>query len=79
MSAEVYSDFNNELAYAYKPLTYAQIQNLAANYESDYNNRITGNSTNDASYYAFNNQKDRDFNLMANSLSSSIVKEAFCN
>jgi iron complex outermembrane recepter protein len=35
VSAEVYADFNNELAYAYKTLTYAQIQNLGANYKSD--------------------------------------------
>jgi iron complex outermembrane receptor protein len=64
VTAEVYADFNSELAYASKTLTYAQVQNLPANYKLDYNQTLTGNATTDANYYAFNNQRDRDFNLL---------------
>ena len=45
------NDLNQHL---YKPLTYAQVQDLGANYEKDYNAELTGIKTQDIDYYDFN-------------------------
>lgn len=38
----------------YMPLTYAQTQNLDANYNKDYNSILTGNRSQDINYYDYN-------------------------
>jgi iron complex outermembrane receptor protein len=47
----------------YKPLTYAEVQNLDANYENDYNRTLTGTAAQDIYYFGYNrgDYSNRDF------------------
>jgi iron complex outermembrane receptor protein len=54
LEVSVYGVHNDQKANAYRPLTFAQTQNLGATAFLDYNTSLTGNSAADANYYAFN-------------------------
>jgi iron complex outermembrane receptor protein len=55
-----YNDLEQNL---YKPLTYAEVQDLGANYENDYNASLTGIAAQDIHYFDYNrgDYTNRDF------------------
>jgi iron complex outermembrane recepter protein len=59
VSAQLFADYQYEKSNNYRGLSYAQTQNLEANYMSDFNSTLTGDSTQDIYYYKFNKIEDK--------------------
>ncbi len=53
-SVKVFFNRNDLSQNLYKSLTYSEIQNLDANYDKDYNSRLTGVKAQDINYYDYN-------------------------
>jgi iron complex outermembrane receptor protein len=58
----VYNKFDGN---SYRALTYAQTQNLKANYDFDYNKSLTGIPATDVNYYKFNRVNSETFAFQA--------------
>jgi iron complex outermembrane receptor protein len=59
VSAQLFADYQYEKSNNYRGLSYAQTRNLNANYTSDFNSSLTGDSTKDIYYYDFNKIEDK--------------------
>lgn len=59
----VYNKFKGD---SYRSLTYAQAQDLRANYEYDYNTSLTGKAATDVNYYKFNRAESENYAALAN-------------
>ncbi len=53
-SVKIFFNRNDLSQDLYRSLTYSQTQNLDANYDKDYNSRLTGVKTDDINYYQYN-------------------------
>ena len=62
---KLWYNHNDQDQYLYKPLTYAQIQNLKSNYKLDYNSALTGVAATDINYYGYNKGSYKNDDLMA--------------
>lgn len=59
----VYNKFKGN---TYRSLTYAQAQDLGANYKYDYNTSLTGNAATNVNYYKFNRVEYETYAALAN-------------
>jgi iron complex outermembrane recepter protein len=57
--AQLFADYQYEKSNNYRGLSYAQTKNLDANYTSDFNSSLTGDSSKDIYYYEFNKIEDK--------------------
>ena len=62
---KLWYNHNDQDQYLYKPLTYAQTQNLKSNYKLDYNSALTGVAATDINYYGYNKGSYKNDDLMA--------------
>lgn len=54
LDVRIFGVYNHQASNLYDSLTYAQVQNLSANYNFDYNRTLTGTPSTDKNYYGFN-------------------------
>lgn len=57
LKADLFFDFNEATQNAFRPLTFAQIRNLDAARDLDYNPAITNSAAQDVNYYGFNRER----------------------
>lgn len=62
---EIYAVHNSFDRHEYRPLSYAQSQDLGTNNNFDYNTQKTGVAAQDAQYYGYNRQKFDESNVFA--------------
>lgn len=66
LKVDVNAVYNNYDGIPYRALSYAQTQNLEANYKFDYNKTLTGNPATDINYYEFNRVSAEGYAIQAN-------------
>ncbi len=62
---KLWFNFNDQKQDLYRPLTYAQVRQLDANYSKDYNNRLTGVRARDIDYYLYNQTDLTNYDVLA--------------
>lgn len=62
---KLWYNHNDQEQNLYRPLSYAQTQNLKENYKLDYNKALTGNAAQDIYYYDYNKGEYKNDDLIA--------------
>lgn len=65
LKADLFFDFNEATQNAFRPLTFAQIQNLNTARDLDYNPRILNNAGQDINFYNFNRERISNYHAFS--------------
>lgn len=65
VKADLFFDFNEARQNAFRPLTFAQVQNLDTARDLDYNPAILNNNAQDVNYYGFNRERISNYHAFS--------------
>lgn len=65
MDLKLWVNHNKQEQHLYRPMTYGQTRNLAANHKLDYNPTLTGKATEDYLYYGYNRGNYRNDDVLS--------------
>lgn len=65
LKADLFFDYNEATQNAFRPLTFAQVRNLDAARDLDYNRSILNNAAQDANYFDFNREKITNYHAFS--------------